>query len=659
MRVSFKKIMFAMLIGFASYTLFSCNAEPSSNDNQFIEDLQSYQITLKANDIEKSYSTLAPSKNPPTVDLNEKLKDFSSLDELKNYSFEGFYTDINYSDKFEKTNYTFSTDKLQDTIYLKFVNEDNFVYEAHDFSQWTSIEEPTLTTVGYIQRKCKTCPAYEKKKIPALSSYVYTKKDIQKATCLNYGQREYTYKIDNQTFTFSRYLPKLEHNFVGGENVLPTFEKSGKIASTCLYCGLSIDKELPALNDEDYATYTWQVNTCSSTGVTYYVYTNDTETTDDDIEIVTETPILEHEFITRYKIPTCVKAGYSYQYCKNCGLIQNTKKITLDEYNQQVINDTTGMFGHTIDEKTQVCSLCNKSFKQLTETLIEEKDFILIKTMELTNVNYTFKYSPGTKASCDCGRYVEAHSRIVNNWLNVKNHFGTCDYVSNCSIPTSSFVTFKRSTYDYNDSKYHYIYFRYSENIFQRTFTFKLIDYANQQYTMTIAFEDNKENSINTSFSHDDHMQGEPYYNFSGSYGAKAKVIIKNSKNEKIYDNLIGSTENILSTLDGSFKGEGKNGKYHDYTVIKNTNSNTDEKFYFNLDLEGNCGKSSFNRENCSLSLNFILNTTNNSVIGFSKSFSYFTDDCTSNVDINYCDISCETPESLAEKEHFNITFKK
>jgi hypothetical protein len=176
---------------------------------------------------------------------------------------------------------------------------------------------------------------------------------------------------------------------------------------------------------------------------------------------------------------------------------------------------------------------------------------------------------------------------------------------------------------------------------------------------MTIAFEDNKKNSFNTSFSHDDNMMGEPYYNFNGKYNAKAKVIIKNSQNKIIYDNLINNIDGSPSSLDGSFNGEKIGGRYHDYTVIKNTNSPANEKFYFNLDLEGRCDKSSFSRENCFLCLNFMLNTTNNSVIGFSKSFSYFTDDCASNIDINSCDISGVTPESLAEKEHFNIIFKK
>ena len=139
---------------------------------------------------------------------------------------------------------------------------------GHSFSDWTTVTPATCWVVGYEQRSCKNCDAYEVKVIPATGhSYEAV---VTNPTCLEDGFTTYTCACGDSYV--DSYIYATGHSFGEWTTVTaPTCTEAGSESRKCKTCGESETRELPAAGHSYEAVVTNP--TCTEPGYTTFTCT--------------------------------------------------------------------------------------------------------------------------------------------------------------------------------------------------------------------------------------------------------------------------------------------------------------------------------------------------------------------------------------------------
>ena len=178
--------------------------------------------------------------------------------------------------------------------------------QEHEYTEWTILVEPTLTSTGKISRTCKYGETEEVELAVLTDTSVWSVSETVEATCSQEGKVVYTSVYGNVTIV----TEKIPHEY--GEWTMtaePTMEATGKAVRTCIY-GETEEVDVPALTD----TAVWSVSetveaTCSQEGKVVYtsVYGN--------VTIVTEKIPHEYGEWTMTAEPTMEATGKAVRTC--------------------------------------------------------------------------------------------------------------------------------------------------------------------------------------------------------------------------------------------------------------------------------------------------------------------------------------------------------
>lgn len=143
---------------------------------------------------------------------------------------------------------------------------------AHDWNEWTVVENATYDSLGYKTRTCKVCGKLEVETIPCLGDHVFDKETGRKdATCTEDGYIDYACSAHTDCGATSRVvLPATGHN----EKLTYTAascEAAGKSEMICDTCKVVLDtKEIPATGHAWGASEVTKQPTCTTKGEMKY-----------------------------------------------------------------------------------------------------------------------------------------------------------------------------------------------------------------------------------------------------------------------------------------------------------------------------------------------------------------------------------------------------
>ncbi len=148
---------------------------------------------------------------------------------------------------------------------------------THVYGEWQLKKEPTLTEEGALEKVCKTDATHiEAFQLPKLNETAYQYQVTKKPTCEEDGTgiATYTYQKDEQSFSFSVTLKKLDHAYGKWEvEVEPTLSSKGSLVRVCTKNATHIDRlELPILNEQDYDYTVIQQSNCYEDGLERYTF---------------------------------------------------------------------------------------------------------------------------------------------------------------------------------------------------------------------------------------------------------------------------------------------------------------------------------------------------------------------------------------------------
>lgn len=345
--------------GIALFSLTGCDyAGGEDGDTNY------YTVVVQKPDSEQIFRTTSP-----TVDLYTSYA--TSLTQT-NYSIEGFYYDIDYTQKVENNTYSFTDGEKTKTFYIRYKNANGDYYEIHQYGVYEVIKTPTDKTTGVISHTCELCNGVEKKSLPKLTDPAYEKEDLDNTvTCQQGKTTRYTYKIDKEEVFFDVAGEPGEHTYELVSNVEPTLTSEGEIVKKCIYCNAEERTTYPVLNNIDYSVTDFNMKTCTSDGIKAYSLRTDLNTKFYVYDLATG-----HKFEdTGVNIPaTCKQAGKIVKRCA-CGLTQTTVIPKLEHKWQTSALATT-------------CSVCGE-VKTIESSIVAE------------NVNFsnTFKTTSFTVAN--------------------------------------------------------------------------------------------------------------------------------------------------------------------------------------------------------------------------------------------------------------------
>lgn len=180
--------------------------------------------------------------------------------------------------------------------------------QEHEFTEWTILVEPTLTTVGKISRTCKYGETEETELAVLTDETVWTVSETVEPTCQSEGKVVYTSVWGDITVT----TEKLSHEYEDWIlSVEPTLTTVGKATRYCQLGGETEEVDVPALTDEAVWTVSETVEpTCQAEGKAVYtsIYGS--------VTIILEKADHEYSEWNITTIPTMDNAGKAERTCK-------------------------------------------------------------------------------------------------------------------------------------------------------------------------------------------------------------------------------------------------------------------------------------------------------------------------------------------------------
>ncbi|MDD6527690.1 MAG: hypothetical protein PUF31_07835 [Oscillospiraceae bacterium] len=266
---------------------------------------------------------------------------------------------------------------------------------AHDWNEWTVVENATYDSLGYKTRDCKVCGKLEVETIPCLGDHVFDNETgRQNATCTEDGYIDYACSAHTDCGATSRVvLPATGHN----EKLTYTAascEAAGKSEMICDTCKVVLEtKEIPATGHAWGAGEVTAQPTCTAKGEIKYTCSVCSATKTEEIATnpnahvytagaVTPATCVTPELTTYScacgkseikqtaaanghswnaektvdKKATCIDAGSKSTHCANCEATKDAEVIpaTGHSLKTQKVDPTCTKGGYT----AEVCEVC-------------------------------------------------------------------------------------------------------------------------------------------------------------------------------------------------------------------------------------------------------------------------------------------------------------
>lgn len=142
---------------------------------------------------------------------------------------------------------------------------------AHDWNEWTVVENATYDSLGYKTRTCKVCGKLVVETIPCLGDHVFDNETGRKdATCTEDGYIDYACSKHSDCGATSRVLlPKTGHDLTT-ETTAAGCTTDGKVVTSCSKCDYKIETAIPATGHAWGAGVVAKQPTCTAEGEMTY-----------------------------------------------------------------------------------------------------------------------------------------------------------------------------------------------------------------------------------------------------------------------------------------------------------------------------------------------------------------------------------------------------
>lgn len=265
---------------------------------------------------------------------------------------------------------------------------------AHDWNDWTVVENATYESLGYKTRTCKVCGKLEVETIPCLGDHVFdTETDRKDATCTEDGYIDYACSKHSDCGATSRVLlPKTGHDLTTATTPAGCTTE-GKVVTRCSKCDYKIETAIPATGHAWGAGVVAKQPTCTAKGEMKYTCKVCSATKTEEIatnpnahvytagavtpatcvtpelttyscacgksEIKQTAPANGHSWNaekTVDKKATCIDAGSKSTHCANCEATKDAEVIpaTGHSLKTQKVDPTCTKGGYT----AEVCEKC-------------------------------------------------------------------------------------------------------------------------------------------------------------------------------------------------------------------------------------------------------------------------------------------------------------
>ena len=282
---------------------------------------------------------------------------------------------------------------------------------GHSWSDWVTIEEPTVTATGMAGRNCTACGEAETKvldKVIPDHTHSYTGKVTTAATCTKEGVKTFTCSCGS---SYTESIAKASHSYKATVTA-PTCTAKGYTTHKCSACNNSYKDTYVAATGHSYGSYksngdatctkdgtkTAKCTACSvtntvtdtgsATGHGYGSYTsngNATCTADGtktatcskcgSKDTVTDAGTAKgHSYAASVTAPTCTAQGYTLHKCSACGDSYKDSYVPVKPHDYAVtaIEEATMWWeGYT----TYTCNHCGDSYDGDRVEKIPQKEF--------------------------------------------------------------------------------------------------------------------------------------------------------------------------------------------------------------------------------------------------------------------------------------------
>ena len=265
---------------------------------------------------------------------------------------------------------------------------------AHDWNDWTVVENATYESLGYKTRTCKVCGKLEVETIPCLGDHVFdTETDRKDATCTEDGYIDYACSKHSDCGATSRVLlPKTGHDLTTATTPAGCTTE-GKVVTSCSKCDYKIETAIPATGHAWGKGVVAKQPTCTAKGEMTYTCSACRATKTEEIATnpnahvytagaVTAATCVTPELTTYScacgkseikqtaaanghswnaektvdKEATCIDAGSKSTHCANCEATKDAEVIpaTGHSLKTQKVDPTCTTGGYT----AEVCKVC-------------------------------------------------------------------------------------------------------------------------------------------------------------------------------------------------------------------------------------------------------------------------------------------------------------
>lgn len=233
--------------------------------------------------------------------------------------------------------------------------------KAHNYGEWTVIEEATCTAMGTRERTCLDCGYAEKAKYGPVHDYEW--EVVKEPTCDRYGTSNGVCKVCGRTTTV--YPSALGHDYGERVKVAPTCTKDGYYISACSRCTRKNTRPSGEFAT-GHTSGEWVIEkepTCQEYGKKSRYCTvcgGRLETS-----IIYAIPCDYGDWETTTK-PTCTEDGEKQRICKNCGKIDKAVvKATGHSYSDWEYSEPDIEKRCEADSyRTKTCSGCGDVIKE-------------------------------------------------------------------------------------------------------------------------------------------------------------------------------------------------------------------------------------------------------------------------------------------------------
>jgi len=227
-------------------------------------------------------------------------------------------------------------------------------------TEWVVTIEPTCTTLGLKELKCKNC-----KEVLTSAKLDYVDHNVvvdakKEATCEEAGLTEGSHcSVCNTVITKQEEISPIGHNYVIDSNL----SSSSLIVYECENCGDTYEKETDG-SCTNHTSSDWIIieeATCEKTGSKHKVCTN----CGMELQVQTIAMTKHNEVSLEGKEATCTESGLTDgSKCETCGKVISEQQVIDALGHSYTITDTLAPTANTKGYIEYTCSICKDSYKK-------------------------------------------------------------------------------------------------------------------------------------------------------------------------------------------------------------------------------------------------------------------------------------------------------